>query len=126
MPHVILSGAVDLSRVASEVPREVRRFKAAVLKTEEVWLRADGAAVLVEGVVVEHSRPLHPVAVISSHHEDTSVRLWRLASVERTAAVQRWLAQIARDLQRLGAGPVRATNLSPDLLDDLEFDVVSA
>lgn len=122
MPHIVLDGTVDMERIAAELPRDVRRFKAAVLKTEEVWRRADGAAVLVEGVVVEHSRPLHPVAVISSHHGDTGVRLWRLATVERTPSVQRWLAHVARDVQTLGGGPISATNLPPDLVDDLGFE----
>ena len=125
MPHVILSGDVDMVRLAAELPRAVRRHKAAVLKTEEVWQRADGNAVLIEGVVVEHSRPLHPVAVISKHQGDTTVRLWRLASVERTPAVQRWLAHVARDVQNAGGGPVRATNLSSELIEEAELELAT-
>lgn len=119
MPHLILERAVDLDRVAAELPREVRRFGTAVLKTTESWRRADGAAVLVEGVVVEHSRPLHPVAVIALAHGETSVRLWDRAAVERTAAVQRWLALLAVDLRALGAGGLRVTNLAAELTADL-------
>jgi len=92
MPHIILSGTLDLETVASSLDGEVQRWRAAVLKNEASWRRSDGLAVLVEGVVIEHSRPLHPVAVITQGHGDTSVRLWRLAPVERTPAVQRWLA----------------------------------
>jgi hypothetical protein len=119
MPHLILEGNIDLERVAGEISHEVRRWGPAVLKTETEWRRGDGLAVLVEGVVVEHSRPLHPVAIVSAHHDDTSVRLWRLAPVERTPAVQRWLAVIAGELRRLGAGPLRTTNLASELWDDL-------
>jgi len=56
---------------------------------------------------------------VSLSHGDTSVRLWSLAAVERTPAVQRWLAVVARDLQQLGAGTVRTTNIAPVLLEDL-------
>lgn len=125
MPHVVLSGDVDMARLAAELPRNLHRFKAAVLKTEEVWQRADAGAVLVEGVVVEHTRPLHPVAVIAKHHGDTSVRLWRLAPVERTPAIQRWLAHVARDVQMLGGGPVRATNLAPELVEDVGLELAN-
>ena len=59
MPHVILEGTVDLDLVASGLTSEVQRWGTAVLKTEAVWRRVDGHAVLVEGVVVDHSRPLH-------------------------------------------------------------------
>lgn len=119
MPHVVLQGAVDLRELSRSLSREVRRWGPAVLKTEEVWCRSDGSALLIEGVVVEHSRPLHPVAVISLQHGDTSIRLWRLGVVERTPAVQRWLACLAAELQGLGAGEVRKTNLPNSLLEDL-------
>ena len=119
MPHVVLQGAVDLRELSRSLSREVRRWGPAVLKTEEVWCRSDGSALLIEGVVVEHSRPLHPVAVISLQHGDTSIRLWRLGVVERTPAVQRWLACLAAELQVLGAGEVRKTNLPNSLLEDL-------
>ena len=119
MPHVILEGTADLDLVASSLASEVQRWGPSVLKTEASWRRSDGLAVLVEGVVVEHSRPLHPVAVISENKGDTCVRLWRLAPVERTPAVQRWLASIAGELRRLGAGPLKTTNIAAELWQDL-------
>jgi hypothetical protein len=123
MPHLILEGAIDLKGLASRLPREVRRWGSAVIKTEEVWCRSDGSALLVEGVVVEHSRPLHPVAVIAAQHGDTGIRLWRLATVERTPAVQRWLAFLAADLCSLGAGGVKKTNLPAAVIEGLGFSV---
>ena len=119
MPHLILEGTVDLGRVVDGLSGAAHRWGAAVIKSEACWLRSDGRAALVEGVVVEHSRPLHPVAVISETTGDTSVRLWRQAPVERTPAVQRWLATVAGDLRRLGAGPLRTTNIAPELYQDL-------
>lgn len=122
MPHVILQGTVDLARVAQSLAGEVGRWGPAVIKTEAAWFRSDGLAVLVEGVVVEHSRPLHPVAVISENKGDTNVRLWRLAPVERTPAVQRWLASLANELRQLGAGPLKSTNIATELWDDLSLE----
>ena len=122
MPHIILSGTLNLETVTSKIDGEAQRWRAAVLKNEASWRRSDGLAVLVEGVVIEHSRPQHPVAVITQSHGDTSVRLWRLAPVERTPAVQRWLASIARELQGLGAGRLKTTNIADELLQDLDLD----
>jgi hypothetical protein len=122
MPHLILEGKLDLASTIGGISHDVRRWGPAVLKTEMEWRRGDDLAFLVEGVVVEHSRPLHPVAVISEHHGDTSVRLWRLAPVERTPAVQRWLALIAGELRRLGAGPLKTTNIAADLWNDLGLE----
>ena len=121
MPHLVLRDEMDFDLVLERMPKNAVKWGAAVLKTADLWRRADGRAILIEGVVVEHSRPLHPVALISLSHGDTSLRLWRLAAVERTPAVQRWLAVVARDLQQLGAGPVRATNIAPALVEDLRM-----
>ena len=125
MPHLILDGWIDPREAASRLPRAVHRAGRAVLKTEECWLRADGAALLVEGVVVEFSRPLHPVALIAPHHDDTIVRLWSSVAVERTGPVQRWLCVLASELQKLGAGTVKVTNISGELWSDLGLAVQS-
>ena len=119
MPHLVLRGEVDFDLVLERMPKDAVKWGAAVLKTVDLWRRADARAILIEGVVVEHSRPLHPVALVSLSHGDTSVRLWSLAAVERTPAVQRWLAVVARNLQQLGAGEVRTTNIAPALVEDL-------
>ena len=123
MPHLILEGTLDLAKLSSQMSREVWRWGPAVIKTEEVWCRSDGSALLVEGVVVEHSRPLHPVAMIALQHGDTTVRLWRLAAVERTPAVQRWLACLAAEICGLGLGRVKKTNLPAALFEGLDLSV---
>jgi hypothetical protein len=122
MPHLVLSGTVDLENVAAGFEGRIQRWGAAVLKTEAVWLRSDHLALLVEGVVVEYSRPLHAVAVVSEHHGNTSVRLWPVVVVERTSAVQRWLASIAGELQRLGGGQLKTTNIAAELWRDFGLD----
>jgi len=104
MPHLILEGPTDFSSAATEIHTEARRWGRAVLKTEGWWTRSDAGALLFEGVIVEFSRALHPLALVAPHHGDTSVRLWPHVDIERTHAVQRWLALIAADLQRSGAG----------------------
>jgi hypothetical protein len=122
MPHLVLDGSVDLDRVASGLDPGVVRWGRAVIKTGDRWLREDGLAVLVEGVVVELSRPLHPVAIVTPRDAGTSIRLWPVVDVERTPAVRRWLAVLAAKLQALGAGPVRTTNLAQEILDGLDLD----
>ena len=74
---------------------------------------------LVEGVVVELSRPQHPVAMVARRDADTIVRLWPLSTVERTAPVQRWLCLLAAGLQAAGGGRVRVTNIPREVWSDL-------
>lgn len=116
MPHVVLAGALDLPAAAAGLADRAHRHGRVVCKMEQCWLRADGRSLLVEGVVVEFARALHPVAVVSDHHGDTRIHLWPRAEVEKTEAVQLWIALLAAELQRLGAGRVVTTNVPPDLL----------
>jgi hypothetical protein len=124
MPHLVLRGKVDVDRVARELEPGVVKWRRAVLKIGDRWCRVDREALLIDGVVVELGRPLHPVAMVAFRDADTVLRLWPVVEVERTQAVQRWLAVIACGLQRLGAGLVRTSNISAELLGglDLEFD----
>jgi hypothetical protein len=121
MPHLILDGEIDLERFLGEVSRQALHWGRAVLKTDELWRRADGRAVLAEGVVVEYSRPQHPVAIIAPHDGSTSIRLWSRAAVERTSPVQRWLALLAVHAMAAGCGGVRSTNLAPEAIDGLDL-----
>lgn len=117
MPHLILEGPTDFRSVVTQIDTTPRRWGRAVLKTESWWTRSDADALLFEGVVVEFSRALHPLGLAAPHHGDTSIRLWPHLDVERTKAVQRWLALIAADLQVAGAGALKATNIPEDILE---------
>lgn len=119
MPHLILKGSDDLSRMAGVFDDTVYRWGRAVLKVEECWIRSDGAGLLVEGVVVEFSRPLHPVALVALHHGDVIVRLWARADVERTDAVQRWLGIVAARLCAAKTLVLHTTNIPTTTLEGL-------
>jgi hypothetical protein len=121
MPHLVLAGELDWSAAAAGFGSRLERWGRAVLKTEELWVRQDRAGLLVAGVVVEFSRPLHPVAAVLPRGDDTVVRLWSRAPVERTRAVQRWLANVAAEVQRCGGGGLLTTNIPADLLEGLDL-----
>lgn len=121
MPHLILEGMTDFHTAIARIDTKPRRWGRAVIKIESWWTRSDAHAILFEGVVVEFSRALHPLGLAAPHHGDTSIRLWPHQEVERTRAVQHWLALIASDLQLAGAGPLKTTNIPDDILDGIEL-----
>jgi hypothetical protein len=125
MPHVTIEAEWDCDRLIQKAQTGVERFGRSVLKTDQSWRRRDGQAVLVEGVVVEFSRPLHPVAVIAPHEKGVIVRLWSLLAVERTVPVQRWMAGVADWAATALAGRVVATNLHPEAVAGYAWEELS-
>ena len=119
MPHVVLERVPSLETLEAHLPSGPSRWGRAVLRSTGVWLRREPPGALVEGVVVELQRPLHPVAILAPRKGNLAVRLWPPVPVERTPAVQRWLAEVAAAASRAGAGRVVTTNLSPELLEGL-------
>lgn len=113
MPHVIRAGRADLVAAWERLPQGPWRWGTAVARAEGCFLARGGGALLVAGVVVEYGRPLHPHVFVSHRGDDTAVHLWAPVVVERSAGVQRFLAQIAHELTAFGAGAIVATNI-PD------------
>ncbi len=117
MPHVIRSGAPDLRAAWEQLPPGPWRWGHVVAKVEACYLARGGNALLVAGVVVEYGRPLHPVVLVTARDAETAVHLWPAAPVERTEAVKRFVARVAREMERFGAGEITSTNLDAGLFD---------
>ncbi len=112
MPHVIRAGRADLRAAWLHLPRGPWRWGTAVARVEGCFLASDERSLVVSGVVIEYSRPLHPAVLISHREDGTAVHLWPALPVERTEGVKRFLAQVARELTAFGAGSVVTTNLA--------------
>ncbi len=119
MPHVILSGKADLAKAWQEFPQGPFRLGNAVARVEGRFLSSSRRELLLEAVVVEFGRPLHPVILVSHRQEGTAVHLWDVVRVERTEAVKAFVALVARELVPFGAGQVRTTNLKPEVLSGI-------
>jgi hypothetical protein len=111
MPHVVRRGRADLDAAWKGLPAGPWRWGRAVARVEGRYLAAEGNVLLVQGVVVEYGRPVHPVVMVTHRGEETAVHFWPVVRVERTEAVKRLLVQVAAELEAFGAGEVVATNL---------------
>lgn len=125
MPHLVLTGHMDMEAALAGFSPEVHRWGRVVLKTAECWLRRDRRALLIEGVVVEYARPLHPIVQVALNDASITVRLWPPVDVERTPAVQRLLGLVAAQLQQSGAGEVCTTNIPGEHLDGIALKTAS-
>jgi hypothetical protein len=112
MPHVVRRGCADLHAAWRGLPLGPWRWGRAVARVEGRYLAAEGHTLLVQCVVVEYGRPLHPVIMIAHRGQETAVHLWPVVRVERTEAVKRVVLEVAAGLQAFGAGEIVATNLT--------------
>jgi len=113
MPHVVRAGRADLEAAWRGLPSGPWRWGRMVARIEGRYLAADAVALLLQGVVVEFSRPLHPVVLVTHRRDATAVHLWPTAPVERTDGVKRLVWQVAQELTAFGAGEISSTNLEP-------------
>jgi len=113
MPHVVRAGRADLEAAWRGLAGGPWRWGRVVARIEGRYLASEGVALLLAGVVVEFSRPLHPVVLVTHRRDATAVHLWPAVQVERTAAVKRLVWQVAEELTAFGAGAITATNLEP-------------
>lgn len=118
MPHVIRAGRIDLRAAWSALPVGPWRWGQAIGRVEGCYLAREEKALLVAGVVVEYGRPLHPVVLITHQGANTAFHLWPNAQVERTDAVKRLLAEVARSATQLGCAEILQTNLTEYLHDN--------
>ncbi|MEE8142104.1 MAG: hypothetical protein V3T77_03310 [Planctomycetota bacterium] len=111
MPHVIVCNPPN----PADFYRSFRRWKktlkdGTILEARSAYLRSDGKAVLIHGFCLELGPPTHFFVSIEAKKRQVTVRLYPHPSPPRSPGVQSVVAQVAKDLLRLG-GQVERTNL---------------
>jgi len=112
MPHVVLNGDVKLREVFDRLKPVTSRDQDVILKTLKKYIDDEEKSILTEALVIEKSKKMAFLALLSSREDGFVVRIYPGSSVEKTDGVKRVLAEIAKQL--LGTFPglkVGKTNL---------------
>jgi hypothetical protein len=112
VPHVVLTGKVDIEQIFDELKPLLVRNEKNVLRTMDVFLERGKNAILVEALAIEDGKKRTFLATISRRDDGVVVRLYPKVDVEKTDGVKTILAELGKQL--LGTFPdlkVGETNL---------------
>jgi len=96
LPHAVITGNLEPGEVFRRLGKISERSGTAVLKTGASYLEKDGRAILIEATAVEAGRPLGFLVLVGQRDDGLVVRLHPSQDVEKTEAVKKLLALIAR------------------------------
>ena len=113
MPHVVISGAVDLAAFCRDFEPLLVRRGSDVLRAERIYLERGGQTALVAALVVERGRKQPFYVKISAHDRGSAtLRVDPATHVERSGAVKDLVAALGARLLRATPGAsVEVTNL---------------
>lgn len=95
MPHVVLQGDIDLSKVFAEYRQEVLSEQGLIIKLLDAFINTDKNILLIETLVVESGPPNRFFIQIGTKGEKTTVRIYPGTDPEKTPGVKRSIARAA-------------------------------
>lgn len=98
MPHVVLTGNINLSDVFEKIQAFVVREDKNILKTSDKFINQDETSILVESLAIEDKNKTSFLVLLSQREDGLVVRLYPQIDVEKTGGVKKILAKIADDL----------------------------
>jgi len=96
MPHVVVEGAGDLQRLYQNFAPMLQRADEEILKVQEFYLAKSGREALLDAVVIEQGVARSFFIQLKQHDTTITVRLLPATDPEKTAAVKRVMALVAK------------------------------
>ncbi len=124
MPHVVLSGKVDVEDIFDRLDPLFIRNGRTILKTSTAYMDRQKKSILIESLAIEEGKKIEFLATIGQREDGIVVRIYPGSEVEKTDGVKKILAEIATQLLDTFAElEVGKTNISDFLKQKREFEV---
>jgi len=112
MPHVVLTGELDIDAVFGKLEKVFLKDEKGILKTGASYLESEKKAIIIEATVIENGPPKNFFVLISQREDGLVVRLHPSLDVEKTDGVKMTLALVAKQVMAAFPGTaVGKTNL---------------
>jgi hypothetical protein len=112
VPHVIVEGAVTLAALQRDHVAFTVREAGRVVKVDRFYLDAPGRAALLETIVVDGRHTQKFFIQLTAREEGVMVRLEPMTDPEKSPAVKRALATVARRIRDACGGRFGGTNIA--------------
>ncbi|HMS82996.1 MAG TPA: hypothetical protein PKD12_05060 [Nitrospira sp.] len=96
MPHVVIEEAGDLQALYQNFTPILQRTGAEILKIQEFYMSRNGKDALLESVVIEQGASSSFFVQLKVHDKAITVRLLPATDPEKTPAVKKVMALVAR------------------------------
>ena len=113
MPHVVLSGKIDIEDVFRELKPLFLKDEHVLLRTADSYLEREKRSILIESLAIQETKTTSFLTMISSREDGIVIRLYPKSEVEKNDGVKRLLAELAKQLlQKFVELRLGETNLS--------------
>lgn len=96
MPHVVIEAAGDLQALYQNFTQILQRTGGEILKIQEFYLSRSGKEALLEAVAIDQGTASNFFVQLKLHENAITVRLLPVTDPEKTPAVKKVMALVAR------------------------------
>ena len=112
MPHVVLTGTTEMVDVFQKLSPIMMHYEKTLLKTSDKYINFNENSILVESLAIEDGNKISFLVLIGKREDGLVVRIYPEFNIEKTNAVKKILAGIAKQLlERFSELEIGKTNL---------------
>ena len=114
MPHVVLSGKYDFTRICRQFKKKINKIENnTIIKYDDSFINSDNNLILIKTIVIENQKSQSFYIMVMQKEQQLTIRLDPLTDPKKTNAVKKSLGLIAQDLLNNNQGlKVTKTNLN--------------
>jgi hypothetical protein len=114
MPHVVLSGKYDFTRICIQFKKKINKIENnTIIKYDDSFINSDNNLILIKTIVIENQKSQSFYILVMQKEQQLTIRLDPLTDPKKTNTVKKSLGLIAQDLLNNNKGlKVTKTNLN--------------
>jgi len=98
MPHVVLTGDVDIQEVFQSLQSLTLRNQQTLIRTNKKYLASDKTTVIIESLAGMPTKLQHFLTLLNSRKDGLVIRIHPYSHVEKTPQVKQLIAELAKQL----------------------------
>ena len=99
MPHVILSGKYDFTRIYIQFKKKIHKIEnSTIIKYDDSFINNDNNLILIKTIVIENQQSQSFYIMVMQKEQQVTIRLDPLTDPKKTNAVKKSLGLIAQEL----------------------------
>ena len=99
MPHVVLSGEYDFTRIYRQLKKKIHNIECTtIIKYDDSFINNDNNLILIKTIVIENQKAQSFYIMVMQKEQQLTIRLDPLTDPTKTNAVKKSLGMLAKEL----------------------------